>query len=144
MMRAERSTTRKKVLDNISAKRREFESLDDEERDRRTHALANTFHALPMYGQRIDCPACGTAGHVQGEVVRSGEPRLEDEEVIVETVALPVRFLCRVCGLRLNGHTALHVAGLGGQYIHRDAWDAFEYYDRGEPPEPDWDDYGND
>jgi hypothetical protein len=145
MIRASAATIKKRVMDSVSAHRRDFESLTDDERAERRVAVPLILHPPPN-ARPTDCPACGSREFVEGKTVRSSPPQLEGDEVVIDTVALPVRFECRVCGLKLNSHAALHAVGLGGQYTHRETWEIDEYYGRSESPWEYYDDdeYGND
>jgi len=145
MIAAAAADIRKRVLDSISAHRTQFELLTDDEKTERRRALGMLVLRLPPNALRVLCPACGSYDYVEGKAVRPTRHRLDGDQVVIETVALPVRFECRTCGLRLLGHGALHAAGMGGQYTHREEWDAFEYYDTGDAPAEYYEDeYGND
>lgn len=92
-----------------------------------------------------DCPACGGKGIISGKEIRTVDPRLDEDQIILETVFLPEEFTCNICNLHLTGHGHLHYAGLGGQYNKTTVEDAMTYYasqlDPADFYEPD---YGND
>lgn len=97
----------------------------------------------------VGCPACSAQALLNGNEVSESEPRLEGDEVVIESVLLPSKFECYTCGLEIEGYGKLNAAGLGGQYTYEfredatehyanreefDGWDAYDAYDA----------YGND
>ena len=80
------------------------------------------------------CPACGEECLISGEIVRSTDPKLVEDELYWASIVLPNMLRCEVCGLDLKGHEALHIAELGGQFSMLRCRDAAEYYLEGVDP----------
>jgi hypothetical protein len=80
------------------------------------------------------CPACGEECLISGDIIRSTDPKLADDQLYWESIVLPNLLQCDICGLNLKGHEALHIAELGGQFSVLRYRDAAEYYLEGVDP----------
>lgn len=138
----------------IQEKHQAWRGLSAEESERRRASATRMVEAevekrrfLPHAASTArDCPACGTPGLLVGDVVTSGSPRMEDELIVHTITKLPSTFSCIACGLQLEGHGALHAAGLGGVFTmdlqeHPEDYYGLDQAGENSEYEPD---YGND
>jgi hypothetical protein len=149
----------KKILGEVkravSECRKEWRALTKEDRkERRTRAVT----ILRLRGERASfrpaaagdvqkCPACTTLGWVTGEVVRTGEPRVGENEILQTFTKLPTEFSCSACGLSLDGEAEMHAAGRGDLYEVEIGEDPASYYGietADSVRDYDYDAYGND
>ncbi len=65
---------------------------------------------------KIECPACGCWGRLDGDFVKAAEPRYEDDLLIAEHIFLARIFACVSCGLKLNDIEEIHIAGLNSTF----------------------------
>lgn len=142
LIKAEQSNVKGTVLGEIARRRAAFQALAPAERKVLSHdsglrARANTLRGL---AQRIRCPACDSFGVEWGQRVRTSEPVAEEDAVRVRTVALPTRFQCYACGLRLRTHGQVHFAGLGDQFSVDEYTEPTDFYGLEYPP--DGEEYG--
>ena len=148
MIKAVIDNKKSEVYSLIKKAKEEFDRLDVEIRlekiksskEKRTHEWLSRYR-----GQEIDCPACGGAALVTGELIRSTTPKDDGEGLAQEDVILPNKLKCYSCSLELNSHEQLHAIGMGSQYIVKDYLDPRDYYGIEVSPQDDVDfDYGND
>lgn len=134
------------VQQTIAERRSHFEGLDEERQTERKRIGEAALRPFERCVTDTTCPSCkSTNAWVDGETVRIGDARLEDDQIHQEVVCLPVGLRCPVCELELRGYEQMHAADLGGQYslteqldpvdIYGAAFDPADYYE---------DDYGND
>ncbi len=128
MIDAARQERKSEVLKEVAAHRTVFEGLDGPEVSRRQEAQDADLKRVAADHKKANCPACGSQVAVTGTVVRTSDPRLEDDWMVWEKVILPNHMHCPICGLELKGHEALHISGLGGQFAVEDSADPREYY----------------
>jgi hypothetical protein len=150
MIEADERQNKKEALDMISAAKKAFAEKNKDELPKDREEF-NTWLANkpPRLSKLAICPACGEQCLLTGEKIASGEPRLEENEIVQETFVLPTRLACPFCRLRLESHASLHGADLGGQYSVKEYHDPVkfhgidptEYFDPADYFEPD---YGND
>jgi hypothetical protein len=125
---------------------KEFEKLSEAEKNAtRQRGLKEAQKILSVSGVLASCPACKAEGLIKGKVISKSEPRLEDDDIIIDTIILPTTLKCYSCGLELPTHGHLHALDLGGQLTTESRIRAVEYYepeiDIADLYEPD---YGND
>jgi hypothetical protein len=108
----------KAVKDDIAAKRRSFDGLDETERDERV-ALANSKEASASE-KILPCPSCGSPCLISGDVVSISSPRTVEDGIERDVVVLPTKLDCVACGLQLNSLSHLYAANneLAGQFTH--------------------------
>ena len=65
-----------------------------------------------------------------GEVLGRGPARIDEGEgaIVREVRVLPNKFVCLVCGLKLNGFQELNEAGLGSVYKMIEQEDPIEFF----------------
>ena len=118
-----------KVKSAIAAHQRVFEA--SHQKTRRSQQKAprpKQQSCLFARHHRVDCPACGSDGLVQGEPFGEEKVTHEDGEIIVRRSVSPRSFSCSACALKLNGYAELSVAGLGGHYSRRKSSTPEEYF----------------
>jgi len=126
MLKAVADEAAKSVQKQINAFAEVWKAKSQEERAELTKNGLR--HAKPWRGHVVDCPACSSKALLTGEDIKQQQPALENEELVVRTSVLPTMFECAACGLKVNGHSQLHAAGLGGQFTNTSRFDPFEYY----------------
>ena len=150
MIGAEEKRVKTEALDLISAAKKSFQAKGKGELSKlRKDIEAWYAQRGPRLSKRISCPACDEKCLLIGEAIRSSEPRLQEHEIIQEVFVLPTKLWCPFCGLKLEGHTLLHGADMGGQFSIVETHDPVEfhgievseYFDPADYYEPD---YGND
>lgn len=124
----------------------EFEKLPEEEKSiRKSLGSKEAQKKLSESGGFAPCPACQAQALITGQVVSKSEPRLEDDDIVIDTIILPTNLRCYSCDLELTTHGSLHALDFGGQITHEYRIRAVEYYvpeiDISDYYEPD---YGND
>jgi len=133
------------VREAIEQARRDVASLAKKERSirvQRAHALLHSnssplgddghapSKAVGRVLREIPCPACKTPIALVGEVVTRSPARISSDGELVEAlVAIPSELDCSVCGLRLDGISALTVAGLGDPVTLTEYPDPVEAFD---------------
>jgi len=146
LIKATESNVRGAVLADIAQRQAEFLAADADAQKvlRREGGLRARANVLGRgLAQRIRCPSCNSFAAVWGQRVRSGEPIAEEDTVVIRTVALPTRFACYACDLRLSGHPRLHFAGIGDQFTVDEYTEPSEFYGLYQPEPEDYDEYMN-
>ena len=150
MIEADEKQNKKEALDMISAAKKSFEAKVKDDLSKMREEFRTWFAKKRLGLSKLsECPACSEQCIVAGEKITSGEPRLEENDIVQETFVLPTKLRCPFCGLRLESHALLHGADLGGQYSVKEYHDPVEfhgidpaeYFDPADYYEPD---YGND
>jgi hypothetical protein len=114
MIRAAEEKTVKTAQAAIAVAGRDFNNLDEALRDQRsTHGEAITANAAEEMDKIIECPACGSKARLWGQAISTSDPRLEDDQVVQETVLLPTELECYSCALKLVGHVPWPSRGSG-------------------------------
>jgi hypothetical protein len=125
---------------------KEFDKLPEGEKSRKRFLGSKEAQKrLSSSGGLAPCPACEARALITGQVVSKSEPRLEEDDIVIDTIILPTNLRCYSCDLELPTHGSLHALDLGGQFTHESRIRAVEYYepeiDISDYDEPD---YGND
>ncbi|QRN96004.1 hypothetical protein JRI60_44425 [Archangium violaceum] len=129
MLKAKNEATEKKVKKLISSHANIFENKPEPEKAQlRKTAEIQAEQKRYDGGHLTQCPACQSNATVTGEVVNTTGPNLEQGYLVFRSSVLPTGFHCAACGLTLDGHAALHAAGLGGQFTRTSKWDPLDYY----------------
>jgi len=91
---------------------------------------------LPHGSTKQKCPACGSTGRLQGELLKSLKPEFEEEsaQLLMEEVFVADTFLCPACDLSLVSLEEIHWAGLEPTFTQTRSTDLHElfqaeYYD---------------
>lgn len=133
-MLADRRDTRKKEVQNsLSAARKIFAALGQEEAQALGAAAAEKIavwvNAKAMR-RSCNCPACGSLAAMTGESLNRGPVRIDEDEskIVREVRVLPNRLLCIVCKLNLTGFQELNEAGLGAIYTVVEEEDPIEFF----------------
>lgn len=98
------------------------------------HLLGLAIGSDYEFATEQECPACESPGELMGDFVGSSEIAYDSDDgsAVEFLVVYAEEFLCRYCGLHLEGPETLKAAALPESFeIERE-------------PEPEWDDYGND
>ena len=137
MVTAAQTEIRDEVFGDIKAKR---EAYDESEPSPPPYIAYGAGQEVT----RRKCPACGNVSFLLGEIV-TRTLRAKDDAIVESSSVLPTRFECQHCSLRIDGHTRLHAADMGGQFTAEVSYDPAEYYgiefDIADYLEPE---YGND
>jgi hypothetical protein len=141
MLKSVADETAKSVQKIINAHKEVWQSKEEKEKSE-LGAIAEKA-ANPYVGHVVDCPACGSKALLFGEDIRQQPPVLEDDELVVRSVMLPVALSCKACGLSIKGHSLLYVAGLGSQFTNTVRYDPVDYYAEETEPEV-WEGFNND
>ena len=126
MLQAVADEAAKSVQKQINAFAEVWKTKNPEEQEELRKAAGR--HARPWKGHVVQCPSCACHGLLTGEDIKQQPPSLEGDELVVRTSVLPTAFECIACGLKINGHSQLHAAGLGGQFTNTATYDPVEYY----------------
>lgn len=132
MLKAVADEAAKSVQKLINAHAEVWKNKDQKEKD--TLVAAAKKAARPWLGHVVDCPACGSKALLHGEEIRQQPPVLENEELVVRSLMLPVELVCEGCGLAIKGHSQLYAAGFGSQFTNTVKYDPVDFYaDQMEP-----------
>jgi len=142
MLKAVADETAKSVQKTINAHTEVWKSKEDKEKI--ALGVIAEKAASPHIGHVVDCPACGSKALLFGEDIRQQPPVLEDEELVVRSVMLPVALSCKACGLSIKGHSLLYAAGYGSQFTNTIRYDPVDYYAEETAPEEVWEGFNND
>jgi predicted RNA-binding Zn-ribbon protein involved in translation (DUF1610 family) len=124
------------VKSKVAAHSKVFASKSPDEQ-KSLRAEASTAARMTGPGFAVQpCPACGSAGILRGDLVRSLKPEFEEEtaELFIEEVFLASAFQCPACGLKLDNVEEIHIAGLEPTFSETRSTDLHEmfqpeYYD---------------
>jgi len=109
---------------------KEFDKLPEFEKSKRRFLGSKEAQKkLAASGGLILCPACQAQALISGQVVSKSESRLEDDDIVIDTILLPTNLRCFSCDLELPTHGSLHALDLGGQITHESRIPAVEYYE---------------
>ncbi len=128
MIEAAEEEQKSEILKLVAAHKTVFEDLDKEDVEERRERIRQDLRRMQGPVSTDPCPSCESTCVRTGEVIRTSDPRLEDDQIKIETIVLPTKLDCGVCGLSLKGHGSLHIAGMGGQFTVEDLVDPEEYY----------------
>jgi hypothetical protein len=123
------------VMRAIAQARDAFSGLDEAEKDRRHQVQKGVLSRAGEDTKKVPCPACDCTALIEGELVRTREPRLEEDVIVQDILMLPTKLTCYCCSLSLYNYSNLHAAELGGQYEVRRYIDPSEYYGLTDPSE---------
>ena len=123
------------VRQKIAERRRAFEALSDDERGAKIAEAAQLVGLLPLRSVRRDCPACGTPGILQGQLIKELQPVYEDGELLVDEEYLARSFKCLACGLHLTTIDEVGLAGIDLRFTQRTSTSLHDYAE----PEFDYD-----
>lgn len=124
-----------KILKRVGAHETINKDLDEEIREDKIEAWDTKLRSIYSVHKISECPACKNDCLITGEIVKTTEPRLEDDELIIENIVLPTKLVCEVCDLEIKGHESLEVVERGGQFTYEEVLDPFEYYERDFDPD---------
>jgi hypothetical protein len=129
MLLADAEAVRSDVLEAIGRARDLYAGLSEfEQESRRELADAGARDTGARLHLGAVCPACGNPAAVEGEPLRTTEPRLVDDLLKWTTVMLPTDLWCAACGLLLHGFDRMEAAGVGGQDTLEHWEDPASYY----------------
>lgn len=126
MLKAVADEAAKSVQKLINAHAEVWNNKNQKERD--SLVVTARVAARPWLGHVVDCPACGSKALLHGEEIRQQPPVLENEELVVRSLMLPVELVCEGCGLTIKGHSQLYAAGLGSQFTNTVKYDPVDFY----------------
>lgn len=130
VLSVEEREVRQRVQKQIAQYRRVF--ADRPEADRlaaQTAAAAGADRLAHSRHHRVQCPACSSVATVQGDTLGSSKVEDAEGEIVVRQAVAPRRFACSACGLKLEGHAELAIAGVGDQYTRTTRYTPEEYYE---------------
>lgn len=132
------------TMEAIAERRAAFEALSAIEKESKvSKGRIIPQLAMPGFWKVRECPGCSNEGRLAGKPISYAPPSFDEENSIAirDVAVLPQEFSCGICGLKLSGHSALHVSGLGGQFSVQESWNPVADYFESTAYEPD---YGND
>jgi hypothetical protein len=118
--------TVKKKLGALQTLAKEWDEKEREEKTKAARALGQTIWTGVRKEQ--NCPACGSPCYITGEVIRTSDPYLDEDQIVTEKTYLPNRLICGGCGLELKGLASLRIAGADAQFKMLEYTDARDYY----------------
>ena len=133
MLADRRDTRKREVQEALSAARKTFDALNETDRAEKLEIATARVVAWAQQGalrRQCACPACGADAAMIGEVLGRGPARIDEGEgaIVREVRVLPNKFVCLVCGLKLNGFQELNEAGLGSVYKMIEQEDPIEFF----------------
>lgn len=78
-------------------------------------------------GDTRACPVCSHTGVLFSKILSASPPRIEDGAIFQDERRLPIRFICPVCELNLEGNPMLRHVGLGEIDLHPTEVSPFEF-----------------
>lgn len=118
------------VKSKIAAHAKVFAAKAPPDQDKLRANAALRMLLLDAGNTKENCPACGSMGRLQGELIRSLKPEFEEEtaELLIEEVFLADSFSCPACDLTLDNIEEIHLAGLEPTFKQTRSTDLHELF----------------
>jgi hypothetical protein len=128
MITEEESTTKKTVLDKISAYKKVFTELPVDQQALRIKVATDEIRKNYSKAKIVKCPSCGTDALLSGDLISLSEAKLDGSEIRQERRYIPTKFGCVACGLTLTGYQQIKHTDFSGQFTLTDYLDPLDFH----------------
>lgn len=128
MISEEETTTKKQVIEKISAFKKVFSELPQEQKDKRITDANDEIRKNYSKAKIVKCPACGTDALLSGDLISISDAKLIDDEIKQERRYMPSKFGCVACGLTLSGYQQIKHTDFAGQFVMNDVLDPIDFH----------------
>jgi transcription elongation factor Elf1 len=128
-----RDTIKKDVQEKLSASRKSYGLLTEEEREKRisdADEVIAKWLKVAKLPKKSECPACKNAAIIGGETVGRNPVRIDEDELSIkrEVRVLPNRLRCPFCNLTLSSFQEMKEAERGNIYTIEEHEDPIEFF----------------